>query len=210
MLTAGRYEPLAIQFMEKYLQQKIEGFGLLTHDHYPWLGASVDGVTSNGTIVEIKCPYRSGQVQIQMEVLAIPKAIVAKFEYFEVPDLQKFEEDEMALTKGVLFESDSSSSPGESPPEPIYSPEDIAGDGAALISWMEETRNSRPDLIPRLWSLETFTNHSFERDQEWFQRILPFLQKGLEELQRQRERWEKEVGSKDEVRAPEHDEQNTQ
>jgi putative phage-type endonuclease len=32
--------------------------GLLVHEKYPWLGASPDGVTDSGALIEIKCPYK--------------------------------------------------------------------------------------------------------------------------------------------------------
>ena len=32
-------------------------FGLKIHDELPWLGATPDGVTDDGKILEVKCPY---------------------------------------------------------------------------------------------------------------------------------------------------------
>lgn len=32
--------------------------GLLIHEQHSWLGASPDGVTSCGRLMEIKCPYK--------------------------------------------------------------------------------------------------------------------------------------------------------
>ena len=54
--------------------------GLLVHEKLEWLGASPDGVTSTGALIEIKCPYKRHpipgepphhyipQMQVQMEV----------------------------------------------------------------------------------------------------------------------------------------------
>jgi len=53
--------------------------GLVIHEDLPWLGASPDGVTSTGKLIEIKCPYKRvpipydvphhywPQIQVQME-----------------------------------------------------------------------------------------------------------------------------------------------
>lgn len=55
-------------------------FGLIVHPQYPWLGASPDGITLTGRMIEIKCPmfrpiipgkvpgHYLPQVQTQMEV----------------------------------------------------------------------------------------------------------------------------------------------
>jgi len=40
--------------------------GLVIHEQLPWLGASPDGVTSTGKLIEIKCPYK--RVPIPYEV----------------------------------------------------------------------------------------------------------------------------------------------
>jgi len=53
--------------------------GLVVHPELPWLGASPDGVTNTGRLIEIKCPYRRKpipyevphhywpQIQVQLE-----------------------------------------------------------------------------------------------------------------------------------------------
>jgi putative phage-type endonuclease len=55
-------------------------FGLLVHEELDWLGASPDGITTTGAMIEIKCPYKRPivphemphhyypQVQVQLEV----------------------------------------------------------------------------------------------------------------------------------------------
>ena len=40
------------------LGMKVLEFGLLVHPELPWLGASPDGVTTCGSLIEIKCPYK--------------------------------------------------------------------------------------------------------------------------------------------------------
>jgi len=54
--------------------------GLLVHEKYAWLGASPDGISSTGRLIEIKCPYSRkpsptsvppvyyAQIQVQLEV----------------------------------------------------------------------------------------------------------------------------------------------
>jgi len=57
--------------------------GLLVHEQYPWLGASPDGISSTGRLIEIKCPYSRkpsptsvppvyyAQIQVQLEVVGL-------------------------------------------------------------------------------------------------------------------------------------------
>jgi len=50
------YEDVAIEkYSEKY-NKKVLPFGLLIHPEYPWLGGSPDGITTDGILLEVKCP----------------------------------------------------------------------------------------------------------------------------------------------------------
>lgn len=66
--------------------------GLLLHDKYPWLGASPDGITSSGKLIEIKCPYKRkpipnhvpdvyyAQIQIQLEVTDLDQCLFVQWQ----------------------------------------------------------------------------------------------------------------------------------
>ena len=66
--------------------------GLLVHDSYPWLGASPDGITSSGRLIEIKCPYKRkpiphhvphvyyAQIQVQLEVTDLNECIFIQWQ----------------------------------------------------------------------------------------------------------------------------------
>lgn len=84
-----RFESLALKYYEMKQNVSVRNFGLVLDDEYPWIGASIDGVTSDGTIVEIKCPYQRiipskpcqstyDQVQIQMRVFGLPYADIVQ------------------------------------------------------------------------------------------------------------------------------------
>ena len=79
------YEDHIRDLFDAIMGTATEEYGLLTHDQvhengFTWLGASPDGITSCGSMVEIKAPYRRKivpgeiphhyfpQVQVQMEV----------------------------------------------------------------------------------------------------------------------------------------------
>jgi putative phage-type endonuclease len=72
-------EPTVRELYDKRTGRKSHEIGLVRHRDYPWLGASPDGVTEDGLLIEIKCPlsrkiknevppYYLPQVQLQLEV----------------------------------------------------------------------------------------------------------------------------------------------
>ncbi len=75
------YEPIALSLYQGINNvDTVHDFGLLTHQNYDWLAASPDGISSEGIVLEIKCPLKRKivpgyvplyywiQVQIQLEV----------------------------------------------------------------------------------------------------------------------------------------------
>ena len=64
--------------------------GLFRHLEYKWLGGSPDGIASDGSLLEIKCPikreikheipsYYYPQVQLCMEILKIPQCYFIQY-----------------------------------------------------------------------------------------------------------------------------------
>ena len=51
------FEPLAIQIYSHINNKKIHEFGLIINDDIQYFGASPDGITEDGIMIEIKCPY---------------------------------------------------------------------------------------------------------------------------------------------------------
>ena len=52
-----KYEPIATKLYEVRNKIKVYEFGVLRHLNYSFLGASPDGITVQGIMLEIKCPY---------------------------------------------------------------------------------------------------------------------------------------------------------
>lgn len=52
-----KYEEVAVKIYEKRNNTKVLEFGCLPHPRIPFLGASPDGITTEGIMLEIKCPY---------------------------------------------------------------------------------------------------------------------------------------------------------
>jgi len=79
------YEDEARDVYEKTYSTKVYEFGLCEHPEHQWLGGSPDGVTIDGILLEIKCPYSRiptdsvppqyyPQLQVCMEVLDLEMA----------------------------------------------------------------------------------------------------------------------------------------
>jgi putative phage-type endonuclease len=76
-----KYEDVACALYEHYNHTTVAEYGLLLHPTEPHLGASPDGITPYGVMVEIKCPYTktlsdippeySAQMQGQLEVCGL-------------------------------------------------------------------------------------------------------------------------------------------
>ena len=92
----NKYEDVArIKYENAHAESVLE-FGLLIHPQYHWLGASPDGVTMSGKVVEIKCPIsrpiKEGhipehyypQVQIVMEVCDLDEAVFIQYKPEEI------------------------------------------------------------------------------------------------------------------------------
>ena len=52
-----KYEPVADLIYEYKFNKKIKEYGLLKHNTIGHIGASPDGITPDGIMVEIKCPF---------------------------------------------------------------------------------------------------------------------------------------------------------
>jgi len=62
------FEPVAAEIYEQRRHVKLHDFGLLQHPTVPYFGASPDGITEQGVMVEIKCPFKrkiTGDVPLQ-------------------------------------------------------------------------------------------------------------------------------------------------
>jgi putative phage-type endonuclease len=92
-----RYEPIAIDVFKQIKKQNVSGVNLVVSDKYTWLGASPDGVVTDGRLLEIKCPFSRKiingktpycywiQVQIQLEVCNLEECHFMQCEFAENP-----------------------------------------------------------------------------------------------------------------------------
>lgn len=86
-----KYESVAIEKFEKEFNKKNYDFGMLPHPTIDFLGGSPDGVTADGILLEVKCPFKRKiipgqipeyyvpQVQMNMEICDVEKAAFIEY-----------------------------------------------------------------------------------------------------------------------------------
>lgn len=130
-----RYEPVATRAYEIKMNTKVHEFGLLQHPDLKFLGASPDGITDHGIMLEIKCPFKRKidgkivdqylyQMQGQLDVCKLDVCHFLECKFEEYIDEIEFEEDwndDFTLSreghqKGVIIEVDGNSTPIYSDP----------------------------------------------------------------------------------------------
>lgn len=86
-----RYEDEARDLAMAVLGGRVYDVGLVRHATLPWLGASPDGVTDGGRLIEIKCPLKRTiepgvvphhywpQIQVQMECCDVDSTVFVQY-----------------------------------------------------------------------------------------------------------------------------------
>ena len=90
-------EPIVREMYDQKYNRKSHEIGLVQHRDYPWLGASPDGVTEDGILVEIKCPksrkitsnvpkHYWPQVQLQLEITDLEECDFVQYRPAQIED----------------------------------------------------------------------------------------------------------------------------
>ena len=193
MEWGNKYEDVAIKVYEHRNSKKIIDFGCLKHPFISFLGASPDGITEEGVMLEIKCPSSRKitgtppshywcQVQGQLEVCELDRCdfIECSFkEYTEEEYLDDNYENNFSLNKygnekGLVAEFYKKSTKKM---YYDYSPVCIMGD--ELEKWKKNIvekhiNDTNKDNVLfscfSYWYLEEVSCVPIYRNQEWFQK----------------------------------------
>lgn len=109
------FEHVATKIYESRYNVKINEFGLIKHKEYDFFGASPDGITNNGIMVEIKCPFKRKingeiplqyyyQIQGQLDVCDLEECDYFECEFTEYKSELEFYSDDNNIEKGVIVE----------------------------------------------------------------------------------------------------------
>jgi len=100
-LWGKKYEEIATRFYRQYCNTAILEFGSIEHPTLNWLRASPDGITPDGKMLEIKCPYSRKingivpfhyfqQMQLQMFCAELEECDFLECEITELEDVDSF------------------------------------------------------------------------------------------------------------------------
>lgn len=194
MQWGNKYEDVAVLIYEHRNNVKILEFGCLRHPSIPFLGASPDGITEEGIMLEIKCPtsrkitgippsYYWCQVQGQLEVCELDRCDFLECSLKEYQNETDYTidhfEDNLSLNKfghekGVIAEFYKKSNKSF-----IYKYSPVCLLGEDLKEWKcnikkyeNENENDENDEIIfasfSYWYLEEVSCVPIYRNQEWF------------------------------------------
>lgn len=175
-----KYEMVATMIYELRNNIKVLEFGVLRHPTIPFLGASPDGITADGVMLEIKCPlsreitgippsYYWCQVQGQLEVCELDRCDFMECCLKEYNDENEYLQDNnIGYEKGVvaeLFDKESKTFFFE------YSPINISGD--VYTNWISHIyanfKNDKYEVSTfSYWYLKEVSCVPIYRDMEWF------------------------------------------
>lgn len=118
-----KYEPVACEIYSTRTNVKVYDFGVLQHPRYDFIGASPDGISELGIMLELKCPYKRKidgkiveqyylQIQGQLEVCDLDECDFVEIDFKEYYCRQDFinDYDESQIytknnqEKGIIFE----------------------------------------------------------------------------------------------------------
>lgn len=205
-----KYEEAAIKVYEKRNNTVVWEFGVIPHPAFEFLGASPDGITPDGIMVEIKCPPRRTitgevpehywcQIQGQLEVCKLDRCdfLECKLEEYENNEdpgyCDAFFEDNYegdyslasnGMEKGVVLNF-----MNKNTTELCYIHGNLGMTPEQYLDWkvkiMDEKKEENPDLIyvdTSFWKLMRVSCVPVFRDVKWFYHSLPRLRRCWEDI----------------------------
>lgn len=180
--------------------QTVREYGCIPHDTLPYLGASPDGITEEGVMLEIKCPYSRPiyeippvyywyQIQVQLEVADLNRCDYVECEIKVIPreeyvSLMEADPEAWAHETGCLVEYyDNTKGAIDHEHGPF---------GESLQrnqEWAEQTEDqvlADPGLDYRntiYWQLKRYSCIPIYRDARWFARANPEFKAFWEEVE---------------------------
>lgn len=209
MAHGVKYEPVANMIYEGRNRVRVNEFGLLPHSKYDFLGASPDGITDDGVMLEIKCPanreidgipphYYWVQVQGQLEICELDRCDFLECKIEEYDDEEEYFDDHyqgdatlnsFGMEKGaVLYFINLATD------EPFYRYSRLGIGKEDYQDWYQKTKTEVKQthkaytfLETHFWKLTKVSCIPIYRDQEWFERALPLLEQFWKDVLHYRE-----------------------
>lgn len=195
----NKFENVATRFYENLKNKNVLEFGLILHPNVNWLACSPDGITDDGDMLEIKCPYRRNidgvpplyywiQVQTQLEVCDLDScdylecqiSNITEEEFDDIEDETTYiyntkegkkEEKQKLKCKGLLINFKKNDTYFY-PPRKYKTYEEIK-------NWAEKKCKKYKKLKPEIeyYKIEAYSLVPIKRNASWFSKVKPMLQK---------------------------------
>lgn len=193
-LHGKKYEEIATRLYRREFNTDVIEFGLLPHPRLNYLAASPDGITPDGIMLEIKCPYSRKieegvppiwywcQMMIQLEVADLNQCDFLECEIKELSNEKEFIEKVIGekQDKGILLnkvdEPDNSETKYIYPPDDLNTPEEF-------INWanMEIEKNSIENIkvLPLYYFINKWFVINVYRRKEWFENVKHYFKETM-------------------------------
>jgi len=202
MQWGAKYEPVSRQlYSQRHEHEEVEEYGCIPHRRYPCLGASPDGITENGRMVEIKNivnreitgePLEAYwiQMQIQMEVCGIDVCDFVETRFKEFDSEQAFYAE--SAQKGVILQfmprMDVMTGAMSGEAEYVYS--ELNPCCVEVADWTERMQAERTQSVlyyTYYWWLDEYSECVVKRNQLWFEAAIPEIEECWATIVRERE-----------------------
>jgi putative phage-type endonuclease len=195
-------EQVATDLYSRRSGKDVIEFGLLPHPKIDFIAASPDGITPDGIMLEIKCPFKRRitgvppfyyytQMQLQLEVANLRRCDFLECEFVELKTRNDYDKTKIMgdEEKGILIEFRPKRVKDRAESIYVY-PKKNEKD---LDKWVEKVKRKNKenpkgysedkyDLIEVYWKLVKYSVVRVQRDKIWFENTVKVLKKGWEEV----------------------------
>jgi putative phage-type endonuclease len=203
----NKYEPLSAMIYEYLTKSKIQEFGCIIHEKYPFIGASPDGIVVSckaqiddidryGRMIEIKnivnreitgIPKEEYwiQMQIQMETCDLEKCDFVETRFKEFVNEEAFYSNTSHSRGVILYFTDKYNIPHY---EYINLHEVL--DKENINQWIEkkekELKKDYSLIEVQYWYLDEMSVVMVQRNREWFQSVIPKIEQFWKTIEKER------------------------
>ena len=190
-----KYENIILDYYKRIKKQVVHEFSLIIDSELPFLGASPDGVTESGNLVEIKAPYSRKiikghvplkyyiQVQIQLKVTNLELCDYIEFSFIEYIDIEEFSKNTKESDfRGLVVEMCYTETPKSFQFVSFYN-ETL--DYTIINAFLENFQNSKTLFNISFFVLKESNIVGIKKDQDFLNIVLPILSENaiiLEEI----------------------------
>jgi putative phage-type endonuclease len=197
-----KYEPIVQHIYAVNNNTDVLEFGLLPHETIPFIACSPDGITPQGVMLEIKCPFRRQidgippfyyyiQTQIQLEVCDLEYCDFVEYSFVEFSTQEEWLDEETldidVYNTGLFIQIEKldpvdNNILGQEHNVYIYPEKELIDNPEKLIIWADNYMKNNPALKNTLvsvvyYKVDNLSVVRIKRDRVWFESVLPVLEK---------------------------------